>query len=153
MKLLILAVGKMRDPHWRKLTAQYVDRTAHYLPIAVTEVRESNASEPDARKREEGAALLGAAPRDAILVAMDERGEAWTSAQLAAWVEERMIRGTRYVAFTIGGPEGLDEEVRSAADTVLSLSSMTLPHDMARTLLAEQLYRAMTIIRGEPYHR
>ena len=153
MKVLILAVGKMRDPHWRKLAAQYIDRIAHYLPIEVVEVRESRAGQPQTRRAEEGAALLAAVPDGAILVALDERGQSLGSHAFAAWTEERMIRGTRYLAFAVGGPEGLADGVRDAAELVLSLSAMTFPHDMARTLLTEQIYRSMTIIRGEPYHR
>lgn len=153
MKLLVISVGKMRDTRWKKLFGEYVDRIAHYLPIDTIEVRESSSSVAQTRREEEGAALLAAVPDGARLFALDERGDALTSAVFAARVEERMIRGTRYVAFLIGGPEGLSDEVRNAADVMLSLSAFTLPHEMARTVLAEQLYRAMTIIRGEPYHR
>lgn len=153
MKLLIIAVGKMRDKRWKKLHDEYVDRIGHYLPIDVLDVRESSSALPQTRQVEEGAALLAAVPDGARVFALDETGGALTSAAFAAELEERMVRGTRYVAFLVGGPEGLSDEVRASADDLLSLSAFTLPHEMARTVLVEQTYRAMTIVRGEPYHR
>lgn len=153
MKLLVIAVGKMRDSRWKKLAREYGDRIGHYLPSDVVEVRESSSSHADTRKEEEGRALLAAVPAGATVIALDELGRDQTSPELAAWIEEKMVRGTRYVAFLIGGPEGLSDEVREAADQIWRLSTMTFPHEMARTVLLEQLYRAMTIVRGEPYHR
>lgn len=90
---------------------------------------------------------------DTVRVAMDERGELLTSAELSAWLEEWMLRGTRHVAFFIGSAHGLDPTLREECEHTLALSPMTFPHELARAMLAEQLYRAATIIRGEPYHK
>ncbi len=153
MKLSIHAVGRLRDSRWKKLYREYIDRLGHYLPTDSRDIRESSASDAAQRQREEAQSLLASLPQGAIVVVLDERGVDKTSEELAEWVEERMVRGTRYVTFLIGGPEGHADETRQEADLVLRLSALTLPHEMARTVLAEQLYRAMTIIRGEPYHR
>lgn len=153
MKITLIAVGRLRDKNWKKLAREYHDRLKHYRPVDLVDVRESSATRPQERQAEEGRALLDAVPDGAVFVALDERGDELESEKFAAWVEERMVRGTRHLVFAIGGPEGLSDEVRSRADLLMSLSAMTLPHEMARVVLAEQLYRAMTIIRGEPYHR
>ena len=153
MKITIASVGRMRDKRWKKLAREYEERLGHYRPVDVVEVRESNASSAEERRSEEGAALLDAMPSGAVVVAMDETGRHESSQKLAAWLDQKMVRGTRHLGFLIGGPEGLSSEVRERADRVLALSRMTFPHEMARVVLAEQLYRAMTIIRGEPYHR
>jgi 23S rRNA (pseudouridine1915-N3)-methyltransferase len=86
-------------------------------------------------------------------VALDEGGRLITSETLADWIDDQMVGGVRYVSFLIGGAHGLDDDVREDASWSLSLSPMTLPHQLARVVLLEQLYRAMTIIRGEPYHK
>jgi 23S rRNA (pseudouridine1915-N3)-methyltransferase len=153
MKITLIAVGRMRDKRWKKLAREYENRIEHYRPLDVVEVRESTDRDPSRRQVDEGAAILDAVPRGAVLVVMDETGEETTSPDFAAWIDRRMVRGTRHLAFAIGGPEGLSDAVRAAADRTLALSRMTLPHEMARVVLAEQIYRAMTIIRGEPYHR
>ena len=103
--------------------------------------------------RAEADAILAAIPTSAFVIAMDERGEQWTSVKMSKVVEEKMVRGTRHVVFIIGGADGLDPKIRDRADKVLALSKMTLTHEMARMFLVEQIYRSMTIIRGEPYHR
>ncbi len=153
MKITIISVGKMRDKRWKKLAREYEKRLEHYRPTDVVEVRESGASNPAARRSEEGGAILQAIPGGAIVVALDEKGDETTSEDFAKWIDRRMVTGTRHLAFAVGGPEGLSDSVRDRADRTLALSRMTFPHEMARVVLAEQLYRAMTIIRGEPYHR
>ncbi len=153
MKLTIASVGKVRRGPFKKLVDEYHERLRHYRPVDIVDVRESAAALPKTRQQDESASLLAAAPDGAIVVIMDERGEQWTSAQLAAWFDRNMVQGTRHIAFLIGGPEGHSDEVRDRADVLLALSAFTMPHDLARVVLAEQLYRAFTIVRGEPYHR
>lgn len=155
MKLQIIAVGKLRDPHYRALTDEYMGRLEHYLPAEVIEVGESRLTDRDQGRglAEEADAMRQATPDTAVTVAMDERGKHLTSRQLAQWINEWMIQGTHYVSFYIGSANGLDKAMREESQRRLALSKMTLPHEMARMVLAEQLYRAMTIIRGEPYHR
>ena len=153
MKLTIASVGKVRKGPFKTLADDYHARLQHYRPLDLVDVRESSASDAEQRKLEEGAALLAAVPDGATIVALDERGKHWTSVELARWLDEKMVEGTRHVALLVGGPEGLSVDVRKRAHVVLALSKFTFPHDLARVVLAEQLYRAFTIVRGEPYHR
>lgn len=153
MKIILANVGKIRRGPFKQLADEYHDRLRHYRPLDIVDVRESSAATAEVRQRDESAALLAAAPDGATLVVLDERGKHWTSEQLAGWFEEKMTEGTRHVAFLVGGPEGHSAQLRDRADVLLALSAFTLPHDLARVVLAEQLYRAMTIVRGEPYHR
>lgn len=153
MKITIAAVGKMKQAPCKKLAADYHKRLRHYRPLDLVDVKESTASLAADRQRDEGASLLGAVPAGAVVVVLDERGEHWSSADLAGWLDAKMIAGTRHIALLVGGPEGHSVEVRERADVLLALSKFTLPHDLARVVLAEQLYRAFTIVRGEPYHR
>ena len=115
------------------------------------ELPESRASGERA-KTDESTAILGKLGTRDALVALDERGKSLTSIDFAKWLSQQQMQG-RDVAFAIGGDEGLSEAVRGRAALVLSLSAMTLPHRLARLVLLEQVYRAVTIIRGEPYHK
>ncbi|MFU8803178.1 MAG: 23S rRNA (pseudouridine(1915)-N(3))-methyltransferase RlmH [Bradymonadaceae bacterium] len=153
MKLEIIAVGKMRDPHVRALCDEYKGRIGHYLPVDELEVREGKSGDLERALSEEGEAMEKASSQGAVTVVMSEDGKALDSAGLASWVEDWMVSGTRHVSFFIGSAHGLDTEFKGRCQRRLSLSKMTFPHDVARMLLFEQLYRAMTIIRGEPYHK
>lgn len=155
MKFEVVAVGKLRNDHFRALTDEYLGRIEHYVPVEEIEVRESRVTDQNVQKglAEEAEGLAKAASEGAITVALDEGGKELTSRQLARWVDDWMVSGVRYVSFFIGSANGLDRQFRRGCQRRLSLSKMTLPHEMARMLLAEQLYRAMSIIRGEPYHR
>lgn len=154
MRLVVAVVGKPRDRHLAAAIDEYETRAARYWPLAVAEVREASGrgvSAPDAR-RKEGERLLERLPAGALVIACDEAGDRLTSAEFAA-----MLAGARDaardVAFVVGGAFGLDEAVRRAAARSLQLAPWTLPHELARLVLAEQLYRAGTIVRGEPYHK
>ena len=155
MKFEIVAVGKMRNDSFRNLTDDYMGRLVHYLPAEEIEVRESRLTSQNLQKGliEEAKWMRSASSEGTIEVALDERGKQLTSREFAQWVNEWMISGTRYVSFYIGSANGLDPTFRGQCQRRLSLAKMTLPHEMARMMLAEQLYRAMSIIRGEPYHR
>lgn len=151
MKLTFLSVGKDRSGLFAPGVAEYAQRLTHVAKVALVELHESRASGVKA-KDEEGAALLAKlSPRD-VLVALDERGKALSSVDFAAWLGRAQDTG-RDVAFAIGGDEGLSDAVRAKAGLVLSLSAMTLPHRLARLVLLEQVYRAFTILRREPYHK
>jgi 23S rRNA (pseudouridine1915-N3)-methyltransferase len=102
---------------------------------------------------EEGKRLLARVPAGAEVVALDRRGAAWSSERLARYLDELAIRASPGAAFLIGGAFGLSEEVLARASHRLSLSALTFPHELARLIMAEQLYRAGTILRGEPYHK
>lgn len=151
MKLTFLSVGKDRSGLFSPGVDEYVRRLGHAAKVAVVELGESRATGARA-KEEEGRALLGKlGPRD-VLVALDERGRQLSSVDFAKWLG-RQQDSARDLAFVVGGDEGLSEEVRGRAALVLSLSAMTLPHRLARLLLVEQVYRAFSILRGEPYHK
>ncbi len=151
MKFTVISIGKDRSGLFAPGVHEYADRLSHGFKVQLHELPESRASGPKA-KRDEGEAIVGKlGPRD-VLVALDERGKAWSSVDLAKWLGQQQMQG-RDVAFAIGGDEGLSDEVRARAAVVLSLSAMTLPHRLARLVLLEQLYRAVTILRGEPYHK
>lgn len=152
MKILLNSVGKPKDKHLRALAQEYTSRIGHYLPIDVRDVREGS-GRPDEVKEQEGQALLNGLQDDTIRVALDEHGDLLSSREFAGFIEKHMVRGTRYVAFLIGGAAGLDPTLMQQCHTRISLSPMTLPHEVARVILLEQIYRAMTIIRNEPYHK
>jgi 23S rRNA (pseudouridine1915-N3)-methyltransferase len=154
MRVVVAAVGKPRDRHLAAAIEEYETRAARYWPLDVIEVREASGrgvSSDDARERE-GAKLLERMPNGALLIACDERGERLTS---AAFADLLIVTrdAARSIGFIVGGAFGLSDRVRSTAARAIQMAPWTLPHEMARLILAEQLYRAGTIARGEPYHK
>ena len=152
MKIVLAVVGKARHPTLGPVIKDYESRAARYWPLAVKEVREESAAAPTEVKRREGERLLAAAPVGAHLVACDEHGSQMTSVQFSAWLQ-KWREQAKDLCFLIGGAHGLSDEVRNAVHTTLALSDLTLPHEMARAVFAEQLYRAGTIVKREPYHK
>lgn len=156
MKLMLLTVGKISQRPMQQLVEDYAGRLGRYLPLEIVELKEEKGGgkKPDPRfiREKEGERVLTRIPDDAFVLLLDERGKGVGSEELASRLEAHMIDGTRTLCFVIGGAYGLSEPLKARADLLLSLSSMTLTHQMARMLLLEQLYRAMTIIRNEPYH-
>ena len=151
MKLTFLSVGKDRSGLFAPGVEEYLQRLGHWVTVEVAELPPSRAAGARARE-EEGQALLRRLKGREVLVALDERGQALSSVELAAWLQ-RQREAARDLAFAVGGDEGLSDEVRGRAALVLSLSRMTLPHRLARLVLAEQVYRAFSILHGEPYHK
>ncbi|MEO7963091.1 MAG: 23S rRNA (pseudouridine(1915)-N(3))-methyltransferase RlmH [Gemmatimonadaceae bacterium] len=151
MKVRVVVVGKAREPHLAAMIAEYETRAARYWPLEVLEVREETGRPIEEVRAREGERLLSRAA-SALVVACDEKGEAMTSRAFATWLQS-LREGARDVAFLIGGAHGLDPRVRTSAARQLLLAPWTLPHEMARVVLAEQLYRAGTIVRREPYHK
>ncbi len=154
MKVIVAVVGRARHPAVGPAVRDYEARAARYWPMLVREVREEPARGvgPDQVRDKEGVRLLACAPAGAHLVACDPGGRDMTSEAFSAWLQQERERGVD-LCFMIGGAHGLSDAIRSAARTRLSLAPWTLPHEMARLVLAEQLYRAGTIIRREPYHK
>jgi 23S rRNA (pseudouridine1915-N3)-methyltransferase len=154
MRIVIAAVGKPRDRHLAAAIAEYETRAARYWPLDVVEVREASGRgvSPEDTRAREGARLLERIPAGATLVACDERGDRLTSAQFADTISAAR-ESARDLAFVVGGAYGLPEEVRTRASRTIQVAPWTLPHELARLVLAEQLYRAGTIARGEPYHK
>ena len=139
MRYRVVAVGRIKDAALRAACDGYLDRLRHYTKVEEREVKDE-------------ARVLGAIPEGSRLVALSRFGEAWTSSQLAEWTGRWEMDG-RDVTFAIGGADALSGEVLRAAERTWSLSTLTFPHELARVVLYEQLYRAYTIRRGEPYHR
>ncbi len=154
MRLVIAAVGKPRDRHLAAAIGEYESRAARYWPLDVVEVREGSGRgiAGDDAKAREGTRLLERLPIAAAVIACDELGDRLTSAGFTALVNGARERA-QDVAFVIGGAFGLSDDVRSRATRRIQLAPFTLPHELARLVLAEQLYRAGTIVRGEPYHK
>ena len=152
--LTVAAVGRLREPHWQAAQDEYVRRLRRYTDFQLVEVKDviGRALPDTAAAAREGEALLAAAPRGARLVLMTAGGRQHSSPELAAWLQTQLEQvGT--LAFLIGGPVGFDPATIAAAHEQLALSRLTLPHELARVVLLEQLYRAFTIIHGEPYHK
>lgn len=155
MKIVVASVGrpgKLFLPGIR----EYEERAARYWKLESAEVKAERASENrpvSAVRQQEGERLRAAVPAGAEIVALTRGGEGWSSDQLAKYLGELALRGETGAAFLIGGPFGLDRALVKEAAHRLSLSTVTMPHEMARLILAEQLYRAGTILRGEPYHK
>jgi 23S rRNA (pseudouridine1915-N3)-methyltransferase len=138
MKLRVLWVGKTKNPELARLCTDYIGRIKHFLPLEIVEVK-------DDRKL---AAALESADR---VVALDPAGKAWTSHQLAAFVQKHMNEDPRPLTFVVGDFAGLPDAARKRADVQWSLSPLTFTHDLTRVILLEQLYRAFTIMRNIPY--
>jgi 23S rRNA (pseudouridine1915-N3)-methyltransferase len=146
-------VGRDRSGWFEPGVKAYAGRIEHHARLELIELPAATGSLlPAAARRKEGAALLRRAGEDAWLVALDERGTALDSPAFARLIGQARDAG-RDLTFVLGGDEGLDPEVRERAWKVVSLSAMTLPHRLARLVLMEQIYRAFTLLRGEPYHK
>lgn len=150
LKLRLITVGRDKGPT-AALTADYLARLP--WPAEIKELIESRQRSADARKAEEGAALLAALPAKATLVALDRTGQVVSSEAFAGEIARWRDGGVRELAFVIGGPDGLDAAVLARAERKLSFGPMTWPHLLARAMLAEQLWRAASILAGHPYHR
>ena len=148
----LLCVGKVKTPFWRDAAEHYRQRLGRWRRVEIVEVRDGDAAlAPAARSAQEGRRLLDALAREAAPVALDEGGERLDSPGLAALLR-RFDEAALRPCFVVGGPFGLSPEVRAACQRRLSLSAMTWPHELARVLLLEQLYRAECILRNIPYH-
>lgn len=159
MRLVLAAVGRMKAGPERELLDRYVSRaraTARALGVSgldTIEVDEGRGRSAEERRREEAAALAAKLPPGAVVFALDERGRSLSSPAFAERVGRIIDGGAPALAFAVGGPDGFDEGFRSGAHEVLSFGAATMPHQLVRVVLAEQVYRAATILTGHPYHR
>ena len=139
MKIKLFAVGKLKARFARIAADEYKSRIVHYVPFEVVEVKEE--------------AIVQNLSGDYFNVLLDQRGKMFTSEQFAQFINDKLVHYRKDIAFFIDGADGFSDAERKKADFLLSLSKMTLPHELARVFLLEQLYRAFTIIRGEKYHK
>lgn len=155
MKISFWSVGKAHDPLLKAGIDEFTKRLSHYFQVQwnIIPVPKNTAmlSEADLKKRE-AETILGFLKPDDYLVALDERGKEFTSEGLARFIQQRANESTRNIVFLIGGAFGLDEKVLTAAKVKWSLSALTFPHHLVRLILAEQVYRACTILQNEKYH-
>ncbi|HVH13795.1 MAG TPA: 23S rRNA (pseudouridine(1915)-N(3))-methyltransferase RlmH [Longimicrobium sp.] len=155
MKIAVVAIGKAKGAVGEAI-GEYEARARRYFAFESHELKEEpyrgRGDAPRVRD-EEGKRLLARVPTGAELIALHETGRAWDSHRLAAYLAELQVRASPGAAFVLGGAYGLSDEILARAGQTLSLGAMTLPHELARLVLTEQLYRAGTINRGEPYHK
>ena len=150
MKIHIVAVGKIKDKIVRQKIEEYLERPGKGFEVVLKEVLDGRGDAAE-MKKQEAQRILSALPKRAFLAALDERGEELDSRGFAELVRKRINMGLD-LAFIIGGAYGLDEKVGLASDKVIALSRLTFSHELARLVLAEQIYRAFSIIKGAPYH-
>jgi len=152
LKVRVASIGKDRSGLFAPGVAEYAARLTHYARFELVELPEAKMRSGPAAMADEGERLLALAGKKDWLVALDERGQAHSSVELARFVGQAQA-ASHDLLFTVGGDEGLSPGVAQSAKLVLSLSRMTLPHRLARLVLCEQLYRAFTVLKGEPYHK
>ncbi|KKY62113.1 23S rRNA (pseudouridine(1915)-N(3))-methyltransferase RlmH [Tannerella forsythia] len=155
MNIVLLTVGKTEASFWKEALAEYQRRLQHYVPFelqALPEVKNTKNLTMLQQKTQEGVLIRKAMQAGDWFVLLDEQGKEYTSMQFAAYLEKKIQIVSRRLVFVIGGPYGFSDEVYQMASERLSLSKMTFSHQMIRPIFVEQLYRAMTILRGEPYH-
>ncbi len=156
MNIKIIWTGKTKNSPIRSLTTDYLARIRAMVPCDVVEIRDLSKAR-GLRGTElimaEGAEILRFLPDTGRTVALDERGKQFSSEEFAGWFESEQMKGTREVAFVVGGHEGMDSRVAGRAHLKLSLGKMTWTHELCRVLLLEQIYRAFSIMRKIPYHK
>jgi 23S rRNA (pseudouridine1915-N3)-methyltransferase len=153
VRVRIAAVGRLKEAHWRAACEEYLKRLRPYATVEMVEVADRDITHDAVRAvSTEGANLLRSIPESSYVVALDLGGPQLTSEELSASLAELMVGGHSDVTFAIGGSAGLSPAVLQRANETLALSRMTLPHQLARVVVLEQLYRAFRIMRNEPYH-
>lgn len=155
MKLVLLMTGKTTQPWIKEGVEEYHKRIAKYARfeiIPVTDIKNPGNRPSDWVREKEAEKILPAIRTDDFTVLLDEHGKTCSTAELAAWLEKSMLLPKKRIVFVIGGPWGFHESVRARADYILSLSRLTFSHQVVRLLFAEQLYRVLTVIAGDPYH-
>ncbi|HHT36041.1 MAG: 23S rRNA (pseudouridine(1915)-N(3))-methyltransferase RlmH [Candidatus Wallacebacter cryptica] len=159
MNILIICVGKVREKFFTAGINEYLKRLKAYAKVEIKEVKDESFTEPLSEKNaqavmeKEADRILAAIPDRYYVIALDRKGKQLSSRELAALLEERGLYGQGNIALIIGGALGLAESVINRSDYILSFSKMTFPHQLMRLILVEQVYRAMTIMRNEKYHK
>jgi 23S rRNA (pseudouridine1915-N3)-methyltransferase len=154
MKITLLVVGKTTDTHIQALVQEYQKRLLHYVPFALTvipELKNTKSLTVEQQKQEEGELILRNVTASMDMILLDERGKEYRSIEFADYIQKKML-SSRDLVFVVGGPYGFSDAVYQRANGKISLSKMTFSHQMIRLFFVEQIYRAMTILRGEPYH-
>jgi len=152
MKVVLLVTGKTDSGYWKDALDDYVDRLKHYIAFETAVIKDVKNRSEAQQKELEGRLILQSLRSGDVCVLLDERGKEFTSAQFAAFLDKKIQSVPKRLVFITGGPYGFSDEVYELTSEWLSLSKMTFSHQMIRPIFAEQLYRALTILRGEAYH-
>lgn len=154
MKTALILVGKTNDTHLQAIINDYAERITHYMPfeiIVIPELKNTKSLSEEQQKVREGELIMKQLTAQDTVILLDERGKQYRSIEFAKWIEKQQLTARRLV-FVIGGPYGFSPAIYDRANGKISLSAMTFSHQLVRTIFTEQLYRACTIIKGEPYH-
>ncbi len=155
MKIKLITVGKTTDANLLHLEEQYRSRLKFYIPfdiLIIPELKNTKNISISEQKEKEGELILKSIESSDNVILLDEKGQQFTSKEFSLLIEKKQHLGTKNVVFVVGGPYGFSEKIYKRADSLISLSKMTFSHQMIRVFFIEQLYRAMTILKGEPYH-
>jgi len=155
VKILLLVIGNTDKKYMKEGIDDYVKRIPFYVPFEmkiIPDLKNRSSLSLDLQKEKEGQLILNQVSTGDFVVLLDEHGEEFTSAGFSGWIEKKMIAGTRQLVFVIGGPYGFSNMVYQRSDIKIALSKLTFSHQMVRLIFVEQVYRAMTIIKNEPYH-
>ena len=155
MKSKLLLTGKTNSDNLRAGIDDYTQRLKHYLPfemLIIPELKNTRKMSEIQQKNKEGELILAQLNSSDFVVLLDENGKEFSSVEFSEFVRKRMVAGSKSMIFVVGGPYGFSDEMYKRSDIKISLSKMTFSHQMVRLIFVEQLYRAMTILKGEPYH-
>ncbi|MCF8219490.1 MAG: 23S rRNA (pseudouridine(1915)-N(3))-methyltransferase RlmH [Bacteroidales bacterium] len=155
MEILFLLIGQTSEDYLKQGMEIYQSRIRHYIKFDVKEVRLNKKElkkDPEEQKKAEGSALLKQIKTTDFVILLDEHGQEYTSKKFAAFLQKKMNAGKKRIVFVVGGAYGFDKQITERANAEIALSRMTFPHQLIRLLFLEQLYRAFTILKGEPYH-
>ena len=155
MKGVLIVVGKTTDKRFEAITQEYIERIRHYIPFTVEvipELKNTKGLSQDEQKKREGELIQKNLQPGDYVVLLDEHGSERSSMNFASWMQKKMAAGPKRLVFIVGGPYGFSDAIHQKGNEEISLSRMTLSHQMIRMFFVEQIYRAMTILNGEPYH-
>ena len=155
MKILLVTVGNTDKKYMKEGIDEYIKRLSFYIPFetkVIADLKNRSALSVDLQKEKEGQMILSQVLPGDHLILLDEHGSEFSSVEFSSWIEKKMITGLKQLVFVVGGPYGFSKNVYQRADFKIALSQLTFSHQMVRLIFVEQLYRAMTIIKNEPYH-
>ena len=155
MKIILVVIGKTDEAYLNTGIAKYLERTKHYTPLemkVIPDLKNTKSLSEEQQKNKEGELILQQIQPTDELILLDEGGKVFSSRDFAGFMEQKLLLGIKRVVFVIGGPYGFSSDVYRRATAKVSLSKMTFSHQMVRLIFAEQLYRAMTILKNQPYH-
>lgn len=155
MKTTLIVVGRTVEQHYITAINDYIERTKHFISFdmeVIPELKNTKSLTPEQQKEKEGDLIIKALQAGDVVVLLDEHGKEMRSVEFARWMEKKLVNVNKRLVFIIGGPYGFSQKVYGTANEKISMSKMTFSHQMIRLIFVEQIYRAMTILNGGPYH-